>query len=351
MARYGSDKPDLRLDLELIDLTGYFAGTPFRVFQAEHVGAVVMPGGASQPRRSSTPGRTGPSSAARGAGLRPRRRGRRAGGPGGQEPVRDRARRAGRRPWARSPATRVLRRRPRRPRRGRCSARPGWRSGGGCGLIDESAWSFLWVVDAPMFEAVADTTTSRSVGAGRGAPPVHRAEARSWRPSTRIRARAGLRLRPGLNGNEIGGGSIRIHQAEVQQRVFDVIGLPAEEAQEKFGFLLDAFNYGAAAARRHRVRPGPDLRAAARRRHHPRGDRLPEERRRRRPADRRPGADHRRAAQGSRRRRQARVGTSSTSASITPARAKASPTPPVISLEYSTYLDRSHEASRPPLGC
>ena len=52
MRRYGTDKPDLRYDLELVDLTSYFSDTPFRVFQAEHVGAVVMPGGADQPRRT-----------------------------------------------------------------------------------------------------------------------------------------------------------------------------------------------------------------------------------------------------------------------------------------------------------
>ena len=48
-----------------------------------------------------------------------------------------------------------------------------------------------------------------------------------------------------LNGNELGGGSIRIHRADVQQRAFNVMGIGAEEAQEKFGFLLDAFKYGA----------------------------------------------------------------------------------------------------------
>ena len=51
MARYGSDKPDLRFGVELTDLTKYFAGTEFRVFQAPYTGAVVMPGGASQTRR------------------------------------------------------------------------------------------------------------------------------------------------------------------------------------------------------------------------------------------------------------------------------------------------------------
>ena len=108
------------------------------------------------------------------------------------------------------------------------------------------------------------------------------------------------------NGNEIGGGSIRIHRADVQKRVFEVMGLGEEEAQEKFGFLLDAFAFGAAPARRHRVRLGPHLRAARGHRLDPRGHRVPEDRRRLRPADRRPRADHGGAAQGSGRRRETR---------------------------------------------
>ena len=51
MARFGTDKPDLRMGQELVECTDYFKDTPFRVFQAPYVGAVVMPGGASQPRK------------------------------------------------------------------------------------------------------------------------------------------------------------------------------------------------------------------------------------------------------------------------------------------------------------
>ena len=111
------------------------------------------------------------------------------------------------------------------------------------------------------------------------------------------------------NGNEIGGGSIRIHREDIQKRVFAIMGLGEDEAQEKFGFLLDAFKYGAPPHggiafgwdRIVALLAGTGL--------DPRRDRVPQVRRRLRPADGRAGADHPRAAQGSRRRRQARTGT------------------------------------------
>jgi aspartyl-tRNA synthetase len=77
------------------------------------------------------------------------------------------------------------------------------------------------------------------------------------------------------NGNEIGGGSIRIHRREIQERVFKVMGLSQAESQEKFGFLLDAFAFGAPAARRDRLRLGPHLLAALRHRLDPRRHRVP----------------------------------------------------------------------------
>ncbi len=112
-----------------------------------------------------------------------------------------------------------------------------------CGLIDHSRWEFCWVVDAPMFERI------ELADGGTGWTAIHH-------PFTAPTAEfaADFQDRPGealsqaydivLNGSEIGGGSIRIHASQMQQRVFDVIGLSRDEARNQFGFLLDAFDYG-----------------------------------------------------------------------------------------------------------
>jgi aspartyl-tRNA synthetase len=112
-----------------------------------------------------------------------------------------------------------------------------------CGLIDESRWEFLWVVDAPMFEEI------ETADGGVGWTAVHHpftGPKPEWADTFQDDPANALAYAYDivLNGNEIGGGSIRIHRAEMQQRVFDVIGLTKDEAESKFGFLLEAFQYG-----------------------------------------------------------------------------------------------------------
>ena len=169
------------------------------------------------------------------------------------------------------------------------------------GLIDESAWAFCWVVDAPLFEPANVAMAAGDVTVGAGAwTAVHHAftapqdlETFDSDPGSALAYAYDIVC----NGNEIGGGSIRIHRRDIQERVFAVMGLPKEEAQERFGFLLDAFNYG----------PPPHggiafgwdrICACCQETDSIRRDRLPEDRRRRGPADRRSGAHHTRTAQG-----------------------------------------------------
>jgi aspartyl-tRNA synthetase len=239
MARYGSDKPDLRFDCELTDLTEYFAATEFRVFQAPYVGAVVMPGGAAQSRREFD----GWQEWARSRGARGLAYAQL--GPDGEisGPVAKNLSEAERSGLAdavgAAPGDAVFfaAGAPHASRELLGAAR--LEIGRRCGLIDESAWSFLWVVDAPMFE---------ESGSG-GWTSVHHpftAPLPEW--ADKFAAEPGGALADAYdivcNGYEIGGGSIRIHKSSMQQTVFDVIGLSPEEARSQFGFLLDAFKYG-----------------------------------------------------------------------------------------------------------
>jgi aspartyl-tRNA synthetase len=249
MSRYGSDKPDLRFGIELTDLTEYFAQTQFRVFQNPYVGAVVMTGGASQARRQLDAWQEWAKQ--RGArGL--------AYVLVGEDGTLD----------ERGPVVKNLSEAERAGLADVVGAQPGdcifFAAGtpndarallGAArgeiarrtGVLDESAWSFVWIVDAPMFEVVSETDDI-AVGHGQWTALHHAFTSPNADWIDKFDDDPGNALAYAYdivcNGNEIGGGSIRIHRADVQKRVFEVMGLGEEEAQEKFGFLLDAFAYG-----------------------------------------------------------------------------------------------------------
>jgi len=243
MTRFGTDKPDLRLDLELVDLTDYFADTPFRVFQAEHVGAVVMAGGADQPRRTLDAWQEwAKQRGAKGLAYVTFGVDGELGGPVAKNL--SESERAGLMAAVgaapgdcaffaagkRADALALI---------GAARLEIGHRNG----LIDEAAWSFVWIVDAPIFEEIelSDGTV--------GWTAVHHpftSPNDEWIDRFEEAPGQALALAYDIvcNGNEIGGGSIRIHRGEVQQRVFALLGLSEQEAQDKFGFLLEAFQYG-----------------------------------------------------------------------------------------------------------
>jgi aspartyl-tRNA synthetase len=256
MARFGSDKPDLRFGQELVECTEYFKDTPFRVFQSEYVGAVVMPGGASQPRKQLDAWQEWAKQ--RGAkGL--------AYVLVGENAADGSAELSG-------PVAKNLTEAERAGLAAHVGANPGdavffaagpakasrallgaarLEIGRRCELVDEDAWSFLWVVDAPLFEPAAEATASGDVALGYSAwTAVHHAftsPKKEFEDTFDTDPGSALAYAYDMvcNGNEIGGGSIRIHRRDVQERVFKVMGISHEEAQEKFGFLLDAFQFGA----------------------------------------------------------------------------------------------------------
>ena len=108
-------------------------------------------------------------------------------------------------------------------------------------LVDESKFSFAWIVEFPLFQFNVDERRLESVHHPFTAPLPEDADLLDESP-TKVRARAYDLV---LNGNEIAGGSVRIHQPDVQARVFKLLGISEKEAKEKFGFLVSAFRYGA----------------------------------------------------------------------------------------------------------
>ncbi|WP_067859581.1 aspartate--tRNA ligase [Nocardia shimofusensis] len=251
MRRFGSDKPDLRFGVEITECAEYFANTPFRVFQAPYVGAVVMPGGASQPRRQLDAWQDwAKQRGAKGLAYVLVNEDGTLGGPVAKN-LSD-AERAGlaEHVGAQPGDCVFFAAGPAKAQRALLGAARG-EIARKVGLIDEKAWAFVWIVDAPLFEPAEEATASGDVALGYSAwTAVHHAFT-----SPKPESLDTFDTDPGsalayaydivCNGNEIGGGSIRIHRRDVQERVFDVMGISAEEAQEQFGFLLDAFAYGA----------------------------------------------------------------------------------------------------------
>ena len=250
MARYGTDKPDLRFDLELTELTEYFADTPFRVFQAPYVGSVVMPGGADQPRRQLDAWQEwAKQRGARGLAYVLVGEDGTLSGPVAKnlsEAERDGLAKA----TGASPGDCVFfaANTPSEARALLGAAR--LEIGHRLGLIDESAWSFVWVVDAPLFEEAEAARSAGDIAVGGGRwTAVHHAftsPTPEWIDRFEQDPAAALAYAYDLvcNGNEIGGGSIRIHSADVQKRVFEIMGISPADAEVKFGFLLEAFKFG-----------------------------------------------------------------------------------------------------------
>jgi aspartyl-tRNA synthetase len=246
MARYGSDKPDLRYGVELTELTDYLRGTEFRVFAGAieaggYVGAVVMPGGAAQTRKELD----GWQDWAKARGAR-----------GLAYVVLD-----AETGEARGPVAKNLNEAHLSGLADTVGAKPGdaiffaastntreaqellgaarIEIARRAGLIDEEAWAFCWVVDAPMFEATDEG----------GLTAVHHpftSPNSEWLDRFEQAPDRALAYAYDIvcNGNEIGGGSVRIHRGDVQRRVFDLLGITPDDANDKFGFLLEAFKYG-----------------------------------------------------------------------------------------------------------
>ena len=250
MDKYGSDKPDLRFGNQIVDLTEYFKDTPFRVFQAPYVGAVLYKGAADLPRRQF-------------------------------DAWQEWARQRGAKGLAyvqftsdgvlKGPVAKNLSDAEREGLKEAVHAEDGdavfFAAGakessqlllGAArveiarreGLLDPKKFAFTWVVDFPLFKPTDDPDDDDvAVGHSKWTSMHHpfTMPSKDWIDTFDQDPEHAMSDSYDIvcNGEEMGGGSVRIHRDDIQDRVLKVLGISKEEADEKFGFLLEAFKYGA----------------------------------------------------------------------------------------------------------
>ena len=239
MERFGSDKPDIRFGMELVELTGVFADTGFRAFQAPCVKGIRVPGGADLSRNRL-------------------------------DDLTDQCKQWGAKGlvWMKveddginSPVAKFLSDEEMDALRSTLEAEVGdlllivaderrtvrhvlglVRLELGRPPVTEGGLHFLWVVDFPLFEGLDDAGNPIPAHHPFTMPHEEDLDALERGDLLDVRSRAYDLV---LNGWELGSGSVRIHRREIQERIFAILGIGAEESQAKFGFLLDAFRYGA----------------------------------------------------------------------------------------------------------
>lgn len=250
MDKYGSDKPDLRFGNPLVELTDYFKNTPFRVFQAPYVGAVLFKGGADTPRRQFDAWQEwAKQRGAKGLAYVQFEADGTLKGPVAKN-LSEEERNGLMEAVGAEPGDAVFfgagRRESAQMLLGAVRVELARREG----LLDPKKFAFTWVVDFPLFKPTDDPDDDDFSISHSKWTSVHHPftmPSKDWIDKFDQDPEHAMSDSYDIvcNGEEMGGGSVRIHRDDIQDRVLNVLGITSEEAADKFGFLLEAFKYGA----------------------------------------------------------------------------------------------------------
>ena len=250
MDKYGSDKPDLRFGNPLIELTDYFKNTPFRVFQAPYVGAVLFKGGAATPRRQFDAWQDwAKQRGAKGLAYVVFAENGELKGPVAKN-LSEEARNVLKEALGAEDGYAVFFAAGRRTSSQELLGAVRVELARRAGLLKPDDFAFTWVVDFPLFKPTDDPDDDDvAVGHSKWTSMHHpfTMPSKDWIDKFDKDPEHAMSDSYDIvcNGNEMGGGSVRIHRDDIQDRVLDVLGITPEEAADKFGFLLEAFKYGA----------------------------------------------------------------------------------------------------------